>query len=66
MPRSGGHLAADGAQEGKRFVHSPPAPHPRLPTARPESCYGDSWESSEDPLTAPAMSPPHPFPVRNR
>ena len=48
-------------RKGSVFSTVTPTPHPRLLTARPESCYGDSQESSEDPLTAPTMvSPPFP------
>ena len=52
-------------RKGSVFSTVTPTPHPRLLTARPESCYGDSQESSEDPLTAPTLVFP-PFPVRNK
>lgn len=65
VTRPGSHVPVPMApREGSVLSTVTLTPSPHVLTARPESCYGDSQESSEDPLTAPAMVSP--FPVRNR
>lgn len=46
---------ADGAETGSTLPKVTLIPNPHLLTVKPESCYGDSRESSKDLLTTPAM-----------